>query len=290
GKKVIDVVVGAELVERNQPPLLRPDRRLIGPDREDVELAALGGDVGRHLLAQHILFERDPVQLDVGIGLGEIVRQLLHPDHVAVVDGGDRQRGVGVSGKREAGQGNRPQHALHVNLHGVSSVKAIPVLGICQLSGRIFAIFLRLSQCEFAARRRIAEREPKLLIFLPLSRAGQRCSRCSAVASSVTRPEMSRPANAPRNGARREGPIATPITSRLSARRNGAAATRALVPSASTFPAESNAQPVISPTAPAWRSASASWRVMMPSCTSGAESPTEPTPTKLTSVCSTRSN
>jgi len=71
--------------------------------------------------------------------------------------------------------------------------------------------------------------------------------------------------------------------------RKGAEATRWLVPSVSTFPAESNAQPVISPTAPSWRSASASCRVMMPSCTRAAESPTAPTPTKLTSVRSTRS-
>jgi len=39
----------------------------------------------------------------------------------------------------------------------------------------------------------------------------QRRSKCSAVASSVTRPEMSCPTSAPRIAARRSGPIATPI-------------------------------------------------------------------------------
>ena len=116
-KQIVDVVVGAELVERHQPLPLAEDRNLVGAVVIDVELAALGGDVGRHLLAQHVLFERDPVELDVGIGLGEIVRQLLHPDHVAVVDGGDRQRGVGVSRKREARERDGPEQALHENLH-----------------------------------------------------------------------------------------------------------------------------------------------------------------------------
>ena len=54
---------------------------------------------------------------------------------------------------------------------------------------------------------------------------------------------------------------------RLAQRRAG----DALVGACRSAPARaSNAQPVISPTAPASRSASASARVMMPSCTSGA--------------------
>ena len=109
----------------------------------------LSGDVGRHLLAQHVLFERDPVQLDVGIGLGEIVRQLLHVDHIAVVDGRDRQRRFGVSGKREACERNGAEQPLHKNLHSVSSVRHAH-LGICQASGRIFAISLGASQCRFS--------------------------------------------------------------------------------------------------------------------------------------------
>ena len=69
------------------------------------------GDVGRHFLAQHVFFERDPVELDVGIGLGEILGQPLHADHVAVIDGRDGQRRVGVSGKREACERRAPVKA-----------------------------------------------------------------------------------------------------------------------------------------------------------------------------------
>ena len=74
--------------------------------------------------------------------------------------------------------------------------------------------------------------------------------------SSVTRPEISLPASAPRNAARREGPMATPITRRLVARRKGALATRSLIDPSISRPCESKAQPVISPTAPAPRSSS----------------------------------
>ena len=67
GQQVVDVVVGAEIVERQQPALLGPDRNFVGADGHDVVLAALGGDVGGDALAQHVLFERDPLQLDVGV-------------------------------------------------------------------------------------------------------------------------------------------------------------------------------------------------------------------------------
>jgi hypothetical protein len=64
-QQIVDVIVGAEIVERDQPALLGPDRHFIGADGEHVELAALGGDVGRHLLAQRVLLQRDPLEADV---------------------------------------------------------------------------------------------------------------------------------------------------------------------------------------------------------------------------------
>src|SRR5271154_1284044 len=81
-----------------------------------------------------------------------------------------------------------------------------------------------------------------------------RRSRCSAVFSSVISPEISRPSSAARNAARRADPMATPTIRRLAGCRNGALATRSFRFPASRRPCESNAQPVISPTAPARRS------------------------------------
>ena len=72
-QQVVDVVGGIEL-ERYQPVLLRPDRHLVGADGHDVVLAALGGDVGGDALAQHVLFERHPLELDVRVLGGEIIR------------------------------------------------------------------------------------------------------------------------------------------------------------------------------------------------------------------------
>jgi hypothetical protein len=116
-KEIVDVVIGAKLVERKQPALLRPDRGLIGADGEHVELTALGGDVGCHLLAQHVLFERDPVELDVRIGFCEIVRQLLHRDHIVVVHGADGERRISVGGEPETRKRDGPQQGLHESLH-----------------------------------------------------------------------------------------------------------------------------------------------------------------------------
>ena len=54
-----------ETLQRHQPALLAPDRRLVHADGQNVVLAALGRNVRRDLLAKVVLFERDPVQLDV---------------------------------------------------------------------------------------------------------------------------------------------------------------------------------------------------------------------------------
>ena len=95
GQQVVHVVggVGFQLL---QPALLAPDGRLVHADRHHVELAALGGDVGRDALAQHAFFERDPLELDVGVGLLEVLAELLHLDHVAVVHGGNHEFGLRV--------------------------------------------------------------------------------------------------------------------------------------------------------------------------------------------------
>ncbi|MNQ90193.1 hypothetical protein D3C85_1055240 [compost metagenome] len=101
GQQVVDIVFGVRL-DGNQPVFLAPYGRFIQADGHHVELAALGGDIGGHALAQDALFQGHPFELDVGIGLLEELAELLHFDHVAVVDGGDDQVGGGKSGRAEA--------------------------------------------------------------------------------------------------------------------------------------------------------------------------------------------
>ena len=55
------------VVERLEPVLLGPDRHLVVADGQDIELAALGGDVGGDALAQHVLLEHHPAQVDAGV-------------------------------------------------------------------------------------------------------------------------------------------------------------------------------------------------------------------------------
>jgi len=43
-----------------------------------------------------LLLQRDPIDRDVRVLRGEVAGQALHADHVAVVDRGDRQIGVGM--------------------------------------------------------------------------------------------------------------------------------------------------------------------------------------------------
>ena len=70
-QQVVDVVGGVGARSPCSQPFLRPDRRLVHADGHHVELAALGGDVGRDALAQRAFLERDPLELDVGVGLLE---------------------------------------------------------------------------------------------------------------------------------------------------------------------------------------------------------------------------
>ncbi|MNZ87739.1 hypothetical protein D3C78_1066090 [compost metagenome] len=82
------IIIVAEIIDRRQPALLTPDRRFVTADGHDVELAAIGGDIGGDTLAQDILFQHDPVDL-VARFLLPGAGKLLHDDHVAIVDGGD---------------------------------------------------------------------------------------------------------------------------------------------------------------------------------------------------------
>ncbi len=66
-QEIVDIVIGAEIAERQQPALLGPDRNLIGADRHDVVLAALGGHVGCDAFTQDVFFERDPFDGDVRV-------------------------------------------------------------------------------------------------------------------------------------------------------------------------------------------------------------------------------
>ena len=84
---------------------------------QHVELPALGRDVGGDALAQDVLFERHPFHGDVGVLGGELAGQRLHPDHVAVVHGGDGQSCL-CDGRGCAQQGSRAQEGAEDVLHG----------------------------------------------------------------------------------------------------------------------------------------------------------------------------
>ena len=166
GQEVVDVVVRTE-IERFEPAPRPPDRRLVHADRHHVELAALGGDVGGDALPQRPFLERHPVDRDAGIGLLEMAGQLLHLDHVAVVDGrdGDLARQGRRSENRRGGPGERCLQRLHVFPPGRAVVVdpesywplADPSNRIQPLSGTIFSGFRRSSpisvrNCKFPGR------------------------------------------------------------------------------------------------------------------------------------------
>ena len=115
GEDVVDVVVGTE-IELLEPAARAPDRCFVHADRHDVELAALGSDVGGHALSQRPFFERHPVDGDAGIGILEVTGQLLHLDHVAVVYGrnGDLAGHRGRTDSRRRYSGERSMKQLHV--------------------------------------------------------------------------------------------------------------------------------------------------------------------------------
>ena len=138
GQEVVDVVFRRQVVERHEPALLGPDRDLVGADGDDVILAAAGGDVVRHVLAKHVLFERHPLERDVGMLGGEVVRQPLHADHVAVVHGGDRQRGLG-EGAAGARQQSRMRLARARNAIFIGFLPYGSLLGICPCSGQMLS-------------------------------------------------------------------------------------------------------------------------------------------------------
>ena len=77
--------------EWNQPTFFAPDWGFVHTNGQHVILAALGGNIFRHFLTQVVFFQSYPIQLDVWVGLGEIVGHLLHRDHVTVVHSGNGQ-------------------------------------------------------------------------------------------------------------------------------------------------------------------------------------------------------
>jgi len=109
------VVVVAEVVDAREPAGLAPDRRLVGADGDDVELPALGGDVGGHALAEHVLLQHDPIEFVAG-RLFPLRRQLLHDDHVGIVDRGDGQRFRGCqagTSQQHGGRQSQPTQRPH---------------------------------------------------------------------------------------------------------------------------------------------------------------------------------
>src|SRR6218665_938111 len=91
-QQIVDVVPGVRL-ELLEPAFLAPDRRLVHADGHHVELPALRRNVRRDALAQRALLQRHPLELDVGMALFELWRELLHLYHLPVVDRGDDQFG-----------------------------------------------------------------------------------------------------------------------------------------------------------------------------------------------------
>ena len=117
GQKVVDIVFCRQVVQAFQPALLAPDRNFVGADGDDVILTTAGGDVGRHVLAQDVFFQRHPFDLDVGVLGVEVVHQALHADHVAVVHGGDGDGGFGHGGARDDKRNRRAQKRASGEFH-----------------------------------------------------------------------------------------------------------------------------------------------------------------------------
>jgi hypothetical protein len=73
-----------------------------------LELAAFGGDVSGHALAQYTLFQGYPFQGDAGVGGFKVLAELFHLNHVAVVYGGnDQLDGAGGCAPKCGNQGCR---------------------------------------------------------------------------------------------------------------------------------------------------------------------------------------
>ncbi len=106
GQNVIDVILCRQTVQRDQPAVGTPDRRLVHADGHDVELATLRRDIGGNMLTQNVFFKRDPLDIDAGLR-GELIRVTLHPDHVAVVHSRNRDCRRVALGKRAGGRNQR---------------------------------------------------------------------------------------------------------------------------------------------------------------------------------------
>ena len=112
GQDVVGIILGGQIVQRNQPALGGPNRRLVHADGHDVELTAFGGDVLSDALAQHIFLKCHPLNLNARIGGGEVIGETLHADHVTVIHGCDGD-GLGLHQARgRKQQGARERQAF----------------------------------------------------------------------------------------------------------------------------------------------------------------------------------
>ncbi len=121
--QVIDVIVGTKIIKRCEPAFFSPDRHFVGTNGHDVILTAFGGDVSGNALTQGVFLERDPLKGNVRILGGEIIRQLLHADHVTVVDRSDGQFRFGIGVCNTACQ-QRTKRYSHYAFH-ISSQRTI---------------------------------------------------------------------------------------------------------------------------------------------------------------------
>ena len=87
---VVVSIVRAQVIQRHQPAALPPEGRFIRADGNDIKGVASGRNIYRQTLAQDVLTQHHPVQLDPAL-LFEFRGELLHQDHVGVVHGGDGQ-------------------------------------------------------------------------------------------------------------------------------------------------------------------------------------------------------
>ena len=75
-------------MQRNQPSIRTPDWRFVHADGHDIERTTFGCDVGCDTLAEDVLFQSDPLNVNARL-LCELIGIALHPNHVAVIHSGD---------------------------------------------------------------------------------------------------------------------------------------------------------------------------------------------------------
>ena len=83
--EIVIAVIITKIIDRQKPASLAPDWRLVTTNGQDIELAALGSDIGRDALTQHVFFKHNPVDFIAG-RFFPLRRQFLHDDHVTIID------------------------------------------------------------------------------------------------------------------------------------------------------------------------------------------------------------